>query len=69
MGVDEVSKHFTGSKHSFFNVFLQGFTQLPKYIYLKDCLAFSGNHKPLIDFWDGTHEALKLLADLPAKLL
>lgn len=58
--VAEVSKHFTGSKHSFFNGFLHGFTQLPKYVYLKDYLPFWGNHKPLIDFWEGTHEVLKV---------
>lgn len=50
MGVAEISKHFTGSKQCSFNLFLPRFTQLPAHICLKDCLAFSGNHKPLIGF-------------------
>jgi len=66
---DEVSKHIIGSNHSFFNVFLHRFTQMPKYIYLKDCLAFSGNHKRFFDFWEGIREVFKVLAGLPAKLL
>lgn len=64
--VDEVSKHFTGARCSFSNGFLRGFAQLPKYIYLKDCLPFWGNRKPLIDFWEGTREVLK---GFPGKLL
>lgn len=61
--VAEISKYFTGSKQCFFNL-LHRFTQLPAHIYLKDCLAFSRNHKPLTGFWEGTHEVLKLFADL-----
>lgn len=44
-------------------------TQLTKYRVLKDFLAFSGNHKLLIDFGKETHEVSKLFADLSAKLL
>lgn len=48
--VDEVSTHFIGSKHSF-NVFFPTAAKVP---YLKGCLAFSGNHKLFVHFWEGT---------------
>lgn len=65
--VAEIIKYFTGSKQSSCNLFLHRFTQLPAHIYLKDCLAFSRNHKPLTGFWEGAHEVLKLFADLSVK--
>lgn len=63
-GVAEISQYLTGSKQCCFNPLLHRFTQLPAHIYLKDYLAFSGNHKPLTGFWEGTQEVLKLFAEL-----